>query len=400
MVGDDKMKFNDFLWDFKVKNDKYKSTNFDIVSFNSYEDYYNSLVWAFLRGAGPDVFVLNNNDGNFFDQQVMGIDPSVLSPDDFRKTYETVFSNDLIRKTKVEDKDVEFLAGIPLGYETLGLFYNFREIKGKNLSTWAYINDVVREVSQDTGNSVIGIGNGSTVEMVEDIISQFLLLDGIDNLSNASGDKLKASLSNYFRFGDVNMENKYNQYLESLSGTPQNDIDLFSRGEVQMVLGYPRLMEEIDKKWFSKTFLRAEPFPMYNKDSGKLLVNYNYFVMNKNNKNNDLAVALMWYFASSEGQRKYLDVFPYYLPSMLSLVEKRLEENLKDGYSVKYKNFYNSHLDLTTFNKGIRTSYDKEVALILDKGVNGIDLFDILRKRLLCISNKMITGESLETSCK
>ena len=52
---------------------------------------------------------------------------------------------------------------------------------------------------------------------------------------------------------------------------------------------------------------------------------------------------------------------------MLTLVEKRLEENLKDGYSLKYKNFYNQNLELTTFNKGIRTLYDKEVSLILDK---------------------------------
>lgn len=113
------MKFNEVLNNFKSKAEKYKNNNFDIVTFATYEDYYNSLVGAFLRGTGPDIFVLNNNDGNFFDMQVMGVDPSVISPDDFRKNYEAVFSNDLIRKTKVEEKEVEFLAGIPLGYETL-----------------------------------------------------------------------------------------------------------------------------------------------------------------------------------------------------------------------------------------------------------------------------------------
>lgn len=400
VVWDDKAKFNEYITDFKTKAEKYKNNNFDIVSFPNYDEYYNSLVWAFLTGKAPDIFVLNNNDSSFFDLQVMWIDPSVISPDDFRKNYDSVFSNDLIRKTKVEEKDVEFLAGIPLWYETLGLFYNFREVKGKNLSTWSYINDVIREISTETGKSTIGIGNGSTVAMVEDIITQFLLLDGVENLASASGDKLKASLSNYFRFGDINMENKYDQFYEGLVTENKNNLDLFSRWDIQMVLGYPRLMEEIDKKWFNKTFLRAEPFPTYTKDSGKILVNYNYMVINKNNKDNELALEMMRYFASSEGQRKYLDIFPYYMPSMLTLVEKRLDENLKDGYSVKYKNFYNQNLELTTFPKGIRTLYDKEVSLILDKWVNGIDLFDILRKRLLCISNKMITAEGLETSCK
>jgi len=42
--------------------------------------------------------------------QVMGIDPSIISPDDFRKNYDSVFSNDLIRRTKVEETEVEFLA--------------------------------------------------------------------------------------------------------------------------------------------------------------------------------------------------------------------------------------------------------------------------------------------------
>jgi hypothetical protein len=59
-------------------------------------------------------------------------------------------------------------------------------------------------------------------------------------------------------------------------------------------------------------------------------VNYNYFVINKNTLNLDLSLALISYFSSKEGQQKYLDIFPYYMPSMLSLLEKRLEENIKD----------------------------------------------------------------------
>jgi hypothetical protein len=87
------------------------------------------------------------------------------------------------------------------------------------------------------------------------------------------------------------------------------------------------------------------------------------------------------------------------MPSMLSLLEKRLEENIKDWYNIKYKNFYNPQWELTTFNKWIKSVYDKEVISILDKWINNIDLFDILGKRLLCMSNKIITSQGLETSC-
>lgn len=400
LIWDDKVKFNTVLNDFREKVPKYKNTSFNIVSFPNYEEYYNSLIWSFFNGKVPDIFTLNNNDSNFFDLQVLWIDPAIINPDDFRKNYEVVFSNDLIRKTKVEEKDVEFLAWIPLWYETLGLFYNFRTVKWKNLSTWSYINDAIRLIHEENWKTWIWIWNGTTVAMVEDIITQFLLLDGINTLADATADKLKSSLSNYIRFGDETMENKYDTFYKELVSSNKNNLDLFSAGDIQMILGYPRILEEIDKKWFDKSFLRADVFPTYIKDKWKLLINYNYLVVNKNTKDLDLSLALMGYFSSSEGQKKYLENFPYYMPSMLSLVDKRLEENVKDGYNIKYKNFYNPNLELTTFHKWIRTIYDKEVSLILDKWINSVDLFDILRKRLLCMSSKIITGEGLENPCK
>lgn len=84
--------------------------------------------------------------------------------------------------------------------------------------------------------------------MVEDIITQLFVLDEIEKLDEMTGDKLKASLSNYFRFGDVDMENKYDQFYQPLIEAKQNNLDLFSKGDIQMILGYPRLLEEIDKK--------------------------------------------------------------------------------------------------------------------------------------------------------
>jgi hypothetical protein len=42
--------------------------------------------------------------------QTLQIDPQIINPDDFRKNYDIVFSHDLIQKTKIENKDVEYLA--------------------------------------------------------------------------------------------------------------------------------------------------------------------------------------------------------------------------------------------------------------------------------------------------
>lgn len=399
ILQDNKENFLDVLDDFKKNSQNSKNINFLVTTFSNYEEYYNSLVWAFLRWQAPDIFVLNNNDSNIFDSQVLWIDPTLISPDDFRKNFESVFSQDLIRKTTIEEKPVEFLAWIPIWYENLWIFYNFREIKWQKLTTWSYINEIVRTLREENNKVWIWIWNGSTVYGIEDIITQFFLLDGIPSLFEATWNNIKSSLSNYLRYGDVKLENRYDTfYTESLLNN-KNNLDLFSKWEIQMIIGYPRLLEEIDKRWFSKGFLRAEVFPMYNENSWKLLINYNYFVINKNTLKVDVANELLTYLSSGVWQKKYLETFPYYMPAALSLLKDRLEENLKDGYNIKYKNFYNKSLELTTFNKNIRTIYDKEIALIIDKWMNSIDLFEIFRKRLLCLSGKIVTWTSLEVSC-
>lgn len=399
ILQDDRNNFSNFLNDFKAKNANYKNTTFNVVSFQSYEEYYNALIWVFLRNEAPDMFVVNNNDSQVFEWQISGIDPSVISPDEFKKNYDLVFSSDLIKKTKVDDKDVDYLIGMPLWYENLWIFYNFRETKGKKLSTWAYINEVVRELRDNSGKIWIWIGNGSTVYNVWDIITQFFLIDGIKNLSEATGNAMKWTLSNYVRFWDEMQENKYDSLYNELLSTNKNNLDAFSKWDVQMILWYPRLLEEISKRGFNKNFLRAEAFPMNNEDSGNLLINYNYFVINKNTSFYQTAQDLMVYFNSVEGQKKYLELFAYYMPSQLWLVTSRWEENLKDGFNIKYKDFYNGNLELTTFNKWNKTIYDSELSNLLDAKTNSTELFEIFRKKVLCISEKTLSSENLEKSC-
>ncbi|MBW7954824.1 carbohydrate ABC transporter substrate-binding protein [Candidatus Gracilibacteria bacterium] len=400
ILQDSKDGFNNFLNDFKSKNPNYKNTNFNIVSFSNYEEYYNTLISSFLQGNSPDIFLINNQDSEIFDKQISGIDPSVISPDDFRKNYDIVFSNDLIKKTKVDDKEVEFLIGVPMGYENLGLFYNFRDVKGKNLSTWANINEIVTNLRNDSGKITIGIGNGSTVDSSSDIITQFLMLEGPSSLEKITSKDAKSAISSYVRYGDENLDNKYDTLFSDLVANNKNNLDAFSAGDVQIIIGYPRLLDKIEKKGFSKTFLRASTFPTLKENSGNILVNYNTFVINKNTTNYQTAQDLMKYFSSVEGQKKYLEIFNYYMPTQLSLISDRLEENIKDGYNIKYKDFYNPSLQLTTFNKGIKNIYDQEVPNMLDHLTNGVKLFEKFQKKVLCIKQKSIKQENLQNSCE
>jgi hypothetical protein len=84
---------------------------------------------------------------------------------------------------------------------------------------------------------------------------------------------------------------------------------------------------------------------------------------------------------------------------MLSLVSKRLEENVSKDYVIKYKDFYNSSYELASFNKLNKVIYDKEMVNILDNSLNSQELFENFRKKLLCISSKMIKQENMSLSC-
>jgi hypothetical protein len=77
-----------------------------------------------------------------------------------------------------------------------------------------------------------------------------------------------------------------------------------------------------------------------------------------------------------------------------------LEEPLKDWYSLKYKDFYNSSFEQVSFYKANRQMYDSEVIKSLDDILNWTILFENFRKRVLCMSEKMITWENLAKSCE
>lgn len=387
--------FNAFLGWFATFNPNYKDTKLNVVSFDNYSDYYMSLLWAFMTWRAPDLFVLNNSEGKYFDTQLYPASPEILDVDTFRKEYDLIFSQDLIQWFEVDGKTTEFLRGIPLGYQPLGMFYNFRILRGENLSTWAYMNDLVSRFAQN-GESVLWIGNGSFVEHITAIIPQFLLQDGITSIDSPTS--AMSSLSRYQIYGDETLDNKFNTLSQGLN-VWENNIDLFSKWQVHIVFWYPSLLDQIDQKWFNSAFLRGGTFPMFSEGSGSVVVDYNYFVINKNNKNMPLALDVMRYFASPEGQKKYLETVPYRLPSRLSLLPARLEEPLKDGYSMKYKDFYNADFEYVSFWKWNVSMFENEVKKTLDDRVNWVVLFENFRKRVWCISKKMVTWENLTVSC-
>lgn len=399
IVGDDKDKFNQFFDEFKTIANIKKLT-LDVESFDSYEEYNLALVSSIIRWDSPDVFVLNNNEKSVLSENVAGIDPKFINPDDFRTNYKPLFWDDLIISSDDwQWNKVDFVMWIPVWYETLGIFYNrAKEIQSEDFKNWVSVNALVKEQKEKHPDTTpLWIWNGSNTKYSVDIATQFFMLEGIDALDKLNWAKLKSSLYQYMSFWVD--ENKYNERFSDMKKSWLNDINLFSRWDVSMIIAYPRTIKDIDENGFRKNFLYASPFPSYFQWSGKWFVNYNFFVVNKNSNYKDIWYSLLSYMNSKEWASKYLDLFSYYLPANVTLEDDYMDKKIFDWYNVKLRDFYNENLELSSFDKWIKSVYDKELVKVLDDELDYDSVATIFQKSLSCKTKKILKLEDLSVSC-
>ncbi len=401
---DDKNKFYEFIWEFK-KDKNLKKVQITNENFNSWQDYNLALESALASWKAPDIFVLNSSEISVFENQIQALDPKIFNPDDFIKNYKSFFVWDLILSTKIwkwkEAKKQEFVKWIPVWYETLWIYYNrFKWILPKDFKSWASLNSRIDSLKEDRPDiTPIALWWGSSIYGVSDIVTQFLMLEWATSLKDLSDSKIKSALNTYFLYWDKKL-NWYFLKEDLLKNSRKNNLDLFSRWEVAMVVGYPRLLQKIDDKWFRKAALYVAPFPSYYAWSGKSLVNYNYFVINKDSKNFWLAEEFLSYLNSDLWAKKYLEKFPYYLPARVNLEEDLLDKEIIDWYHIKLKNFINNDLEKSSFDKWVKMIYDSKLKEILNDRVNYIDKFIKLKDYLLCLSKKIRTLDNLSSECR
>ncbi len=383
---------------FKNLNPSYESNNIIIETFPDYEEYTYALTSAISSWTWPDLFVLNNNEENsVFANQVMWISSSVISPNDFRKVYKWVFSDDLISW----EWDNEFLKWIPVGYETLWIFYNRMNVRHSDLETISSLNNTVSNLSERKPWSIpIGIWNWSTVKNAWDILLQFFMLEwDVKKLSDITWTILKQWMASYLLYWDTDWYNSYDSRFVELTNLWENSLYLFSRWDIHMVVWYPSMINDIAEYWYSSSFLQARVFPQYFSWEGNYLINYNYFVINKDTQNIWLAQDFLTYLATDNWATTFLNNFKYYLPALLSLDSEFLPKKIHDDFNVVLEDFYVDEYMLSSFDKWIKNIYDRWIVPILDNSSYAESNFEDFVWSLICKTKKAVNFESLSTSC-
>jgi len=394
---------NDFIEWFKKIYPNYKNKQIVVESFNSYEDYTYTLMSAISSWKWPDLFVLNNSEKkSVFSEQVLWIDPNIVNPNDFRKRYKWIFSDDLISLYSDENNtSKEYVIWLPVWYETLWIFYNRRYVKSTDIKNISTLNNVISDLKNKYRDLIpIWIWNWSTVLNASDIITQFFMLEwGVTWLWNLNTNVFKSAFWSYLLYGDTTWYNWYNQRFQELKDTKRNSIYLFSRWEILMVVWFPSMIKDIKDSWFSKTMLQAAPFPHYFSWAWKTMLSYNYFVINKDSQNIDLANTFISYLNSDPWANSYLSSYPYYLPALLSLESEKMEQKIDPDFTVILRDFYNEWSELASFDKAIKNIYDRNIVLLLDDISINEQNFNSFKDSLFCKFNKISTLSNLSSNC-
>ena len=397
MVWDSAERSTDLIDGFK----KFSKTKKDVVieSFNNYEEYSYALTNAIANGTAPDVFVLNSNEKeSIFQWQTTWIEPDIVNPNSFRKDYKTFLSDQLIAKT---DKWVDYLVWMPVWYEVLWVFYNRRFVNGSDVDSASSLRSAVKKLKEKNPDSIpVAIWNWAAVDFAEDIATQFILT-AWENRSIEQLDRkaIQKWLWNYVDFWNEEWDNKYNTRLEEMKIAKQTWVDLFSKGETLIIAGYPRLIEKISDKWFSSNFLAAAPFPNEWEKSWKALVNYNYFVINKDTNKLDVANLFMQYLFSNDWIKTFLEAYPYYLPGVSEFDKWNEDQKIHKNYNIRIADFYNDALEYTTFDKWLKTDYDEKLKAMLDNERTVIDEFSKLQKVTNCRTSKIFSQKDTWKNC-
>lgn len=415
VVGDDTAGFDDIVKSFKSQ-DAYKNTNVVFTKFATYGDYEKSLLNVIADGNSPDVFVVPSGGASVLESKIEYLPESVVNVDEFSRTYNPLFDSLVVledSKNK-EKKQSRFVKGIPMGYETMGVFYNRALVSNAVPATWNEFKEYVNGAGgQDFVPAALGLGS-RYVPGAPSIASLFLVQNGIDSYSKLSESNAEKALASYqsYRGGGIGQD-PVAYGLEDVKSDMDRQgigaVDLFVRGKVGIVFGYPSLMREIayavkrsnGSSVLEKKDLRSSEVPQNSTGKKANLARYNYFALSKSAPNHDAATDFLMHLYKKESQESYLESFPQYLPARTELLDSRKERLMDKSYPwVRYENFIGSpDVELKTFDRGVLSEFESAMGKELDNNAESRTILTNVNREVECQKKHLIDQSGYEEAC-
>lgn len=430
VVGDESAGFSDIIAGFKNRYPDYKNTEIKVTKFGNYADYEETLLAVISDGNSPDIFVVNGSDEWRLESKILAIPANVINPDEFSKNFNKVFDNLLIENKEKDsngkEKTISGIKGVPLGYQTMGIFYNWKLMRSVP-SIWSEIGNTYSNSSSPIvtgGESVQSMNNspdytdillwleGKYIPGASDILSLFFLQNGVSSYNNFSDVRANKAMTNYFSFPTKTPSDTLAHIESTMKDLNLTVVDMFVRGKVGMVIGFPSLLREIEysikragsENVLSALNLRTSEIPQISLDPRDAINigEYNYFALSSLSNYPEAGYTFLSYLSTGEAEEKYLQNFPTYLPAQRSQEEFKINEALSKDYErVKYRSFMNSDVGLQVFGKGLKNKYDSYFSKVLwniQKAPK--DMLSNATKYIDCNKKHLIEATGFEEECK
>ncbi|MFC1789873.1 extracellular solute-binding protein [Patescibacteria group bacterium] len=174
-LWEDETIFQEVLADWEKENPRVK------INYvrQAKEEYRERLQSALVREEGPDLFRIHNTWVPMFKNDLAPMPDSVMTLAEFETTFFPVVSQNLKIGTKIY--------GVPLGIDTLALFYNedlFHAARKNPPVTWDELRRIANELTVSKNGEIqiagVAMGGAGNIDHWSDILGLMMLQNGVD----------------------------------------------------------------------------------------------------------------------------------------------------------------------------------------------------------------------------
>jgi maltose-binding protein MalE len=388
---------------FKKSFPEYSSVTLDFKKFNDYGSYQKILLSTLADGNGPDIFMVEHGADSILRDKLEPIPSSIIDIPSFEKRFEDIFL-DLVENTGSTEVLTQYLRGVPLGYETLGIFYN-KSLLINVPKTWNDVSQLyLGTLAPGVFPTNIGMSPRYTPE-TSSILAYFLAAGGHD--SYASVKEWISALDMYTSFANTPIVSGTTWGEEDIETTEilwdREDIlsrerlttyDLFIRWEIAFVIGYPRNIRELEdakKRAGTKSvdaLILSEKLPQESLDAKATnIARYKYLWLSKTSNNSDLWAAFLNYLTTEDAGRIYLTSFPEYIPAQRIYYESARNTSISSIFPrIRLGDFIPDGMTLFSFDYGNKWEFEKILTDTIDRNdkIDKNNILDEISARIYC----------------
>lgn len=309
----------------------------DLQSEETIYDYQRDLIKQIADGAGPDMFMINNNWLPYQKNQIAPMPSGLMTTETYADLFPSIAVNDFIDSDKIY--------AIPYYLDNLILYYNTDIFKEKKIKkppkTWQEVSNLVPQLTKyGSGNSIeqsaLAFGVADGIPRSAEILANLMMQYGAEM---TSPDHTRATFNlpapdspNYFSAAEAldfytsfaNPSKANYTYTDQKRSNGDRlfpmDVQAFIEGKSAMFVGYSYHIAYIRKLAPSLHFETA-PLPQLRPENPVVIANYWGETVSKNSQHPNEAWDFIKFVVSKSGNLSLYTNATKRVPSLKSRLE-------------------------------------------------------------------------------